>query len=97
MRADVFLVDAGLAATRSQAQRLIAAGVQWRTTVLAPWIKVMDAMSDIRFATERISDMPVPNITSAPAFTAAGCPAWTYFCCGPRGRCQPAYGGLNLA
>ena len=40
MRADVFLVDAGLAATRSQAQRLIAAGVQWRTTVLAPWIKV---------------------------------------------------------
>ncbi len=40
MRADVFLVDAGLASTRSQAQRLIASGVQWRTTVLAPWIKV---------------------------------------------------------
>ncbi len=40
MRADVFLVEAGLAATRSQAQRLIASGVQWRTTVLAPWIKV---------------------------------------------------------
>ena len=40
MRADVFLVDAALASTRSQAQRLIAAGVQWRTTPLAPWTKV---------------------------------------------------------
>ena len=40
MRADVFLVETGLASTRTQAQRLIAAGVQWRTTSLAPWIKV---------------------------------------------------------
>ena len=53
---------------------------------LAPWMKVMDAMSDPRFATERLSDMPVPSIVTAPQFTAAGCPAWTYFCCGPRGR-----------
>ena len=30
MRADQLLVERGLAATRSQAQRLIAAGVQWR-------------------------------------------------------------------
>ena len=35
MRADVFLVDSGHAATRSQAQRLIAAGVEWR---LSPMI-----------------------------------------------------------
>lgn len=41
MRADVFLVEAGHAATRSQAQRLIAAGVQWRLTPLAPWKKVL--------------------------------------------------------
>ena len=40
MRADVFLVEAGHATTRSQAQRLIAAGVQWRTLSLAPWTKV---------------------------------------------------------
>ena len=40
MRADVFLVEAGHATTRSQAQRLIAAGVQWRTMPLAPWTKV---------------------------------------------------------
>jgi hypothetical protein len=53
---------------------------------LAPWMKVMDAMSDPRFATERLTDMPVPSIVTAPLFTKAGCPAWTYFCCGPRGR-----------
>jgi hypothetical protein len=53
---------------------------------LAPWMKVMDAMSDVHFATERLSDMPVPSIATAPAFSAAGCPAWAYFCCGPRER-----------
>ena len=37
MRADVFLVEAGYASTRSQAQRLIASGVEWRLTPLAPW------------------------------------------------------------
>jgi 23S rRNA (cytidine1920-2'-O)/16S rRNA (cytidine1409-2'-O)-methyltransferase len=40
MRADLFLVDHGHAATRSQAQRLIAAGVQWRAETDAPWKKV---------------------------------------------------------
>jgi hypothetical protein len=30
MRADQLLVERGLAASRSQAQRLIATGVQWR-------------------------------------------------------------------
>jgi len=53
---------------------------------LAPWIKVIDAMSDPRFATEKLTDMPVPSIVTAPLFTQANCPAWTYFCCGPRGR-----------
>ena len=44
MRADLFLVENGFATTRSQAQRLIAAGVQWRvmvdTEVDAPWKRV---------------------------------------------------------
>jgi hypothetical protein len=53
---------------------------------LAPWIKVMDAMSEPRFATAGLTDMPIPSIVTAPQFTAAGCPAWVYFCCGPRGR-----------
>lgn len=51
---------------------------------LAPWMEVMDAMSDPHFATERLSDMPIASIATAPAFTQAGCPAWAYFCCGPR-------------
>jgi hypothetical protein len=53
---------------------------------LAPWMKVIDAMSDPRYATEGLTDMPIPSIATAPLFTAAKCPAWVYFCCGPRGR-----------
>ena len=40
MRADVFLVESGHATTRSQAQRLITAGVEWRLSPLSPWQKV---------------------------------------------------------
>ena len=40
MRADLFLVEHGFATTRSQAQRLIAAGVQWRPEEGAAWKKV---------------------------------------------------------
>lgn len=47
MRADVFLVEFGHAATRSQAQRLIAAGVEWRLSPLSPWQKVAKNGDDI--------------------------------------------------
>ena len=47
MRADVFLVEGGHAATRSQAQRLIASGVEWRLTPLSPWNKVVKNGDDI--------------------------------------------------
>ena len=40
MRADLFLVEHGYAATRSQAQRLIASGAQWRVDVDGPWKKI---------------------------------------------------------
>ncbi len=45
MRADLFLVEHGFATTRSQAQRLIGSGVQWRAVVdeaevAAPWKRV---------------------------------------------------------
>lgn len=40
MRADVFLVEHGHATTRSQAQRLIASGVQWRLAPTLPWCHV---------------------------------------------------------
>lgn len=53
---------------------------------VAPWMEVIDAMSDVRFATEKLTDMPVPSITSAAAFKSAGCPSWVYFCCGPRDK-----------
>ncbi|SFD43808.1 TlyA family RNA methyltransferase [Paracidovorax konjaci] len=47
MRADVFLVESGQAATRSQAQRLVAAGVQWRFAPSMPWHKVSKNGDDI--------------------------------------------------
>ncbi|MBC7548666.1 MAG: TlyA family RNA methyltransferase [Polaromonas sp.] len=40
MRADLFLVEHGFATTRSQAQRLIGCGVQWRAELDAPWKRV---------------------------------------------------------
>ena len=40
MRADLFLVDHGFATTRSQAQRLIACGVQWRVEEALAWKRV---------------------------------------------------------
>ena len=52
MRADVFLVDHGHASTRSQAQRLIASGVEWRLTPLAPWKKVVKNGDDIPVGAE---------------------------------------------
>ena len=47
MRADVFLVEGGHATTRSQAQRLIAAGVQWRLAPTLPWNAVAKNGDDI--------------------------------------------------
>jgi len=53
---------------------------------LAPWMKVMDALSDIAFAQEGLTDVPIPSLTVAPTFIKEGYPAWAYFCGGPRGR-----------
>ncbi len=53
---------------------------------LAPWMKVMDALSDIRFARAGLTDVPIPITATAPDFVREGLPAWVYFCCGPRGR-----------
>jgi hypothetical protein len=53
---------------------------------LAPWMKVMDALSDIRFAREGLVDVPVPSIATTRQFVEEGIPCWTYFCCGPRGK-----------
>jgi hypothetical protein len=53
---------------------------------LAPWMQVMDALTDIDFARAELTDIPIPLLTTAPAFVDAGFPAWAYFCCVPRGR-----------
>jgi len=53
---------------------------------LAPWMRLMDALSEINFAREGLTDIPVPIINNAPQFIQEGFPAWAYFCCGPRGH-----------
>lgn len=53
---------------------------------VAPWMSVMDALSELRYGTEGLTDMPVPSISVTKSFVDAGIPCWTYFCCGPRGR-----------
>ena len=53
---------------------------------LAPWMRLMDAVSDVEFAREKLTDLPVAIIETAPNFIKEGIPAWCYFCCGPRGR-----------
>jgi hypothetical protein len=53
---------------------------------LAPWMKVADALSDIRYGIEGLTDIPIPSISAASEYNKAGIPAWTYFCCGPRGK-----------
>ena len=57
MRADLFLVEHGFATTRSQAQRLINSGVQWRVQVdevevAAPWKRVAKNGDEIPDAAE---------------------------------------------
>src|SRR5579872_745867 len=53
---------------------------------LAPWMKVADALSDIHYGREGLTDIPIPVLSTAHEYAEAGISAWTYFCCGPRGR-----------
>ena len=53
---------------------------------LAPWIKVMDALSEIEYGRGGLTDMPVPSIRVTKQYHEEGIPSWTYFCCGPRGK-----------
>jgi len=52
---------------------------------LAPWMKVMDALTEIEFAEQQLTDMPIPSITTALDFNKADLASWCYYCCGPRG------------
>ncbi len=52
---------------------------------IAPWMKTMDALTDITYARQKITDLPVPSITTALSFIAEDLDCWCYYCCGPRG------------
>ncbi|MBC7237774.1 MAG: DUF4091 domain-containing protein [Chloroflexi bacterium] len=53
---------------------------------LAPWMSVMDALSDIEYARQGLVNMPVPSIRTALQFVEEGIPCWCYYCCSPRGE-----------
>jgi len=52
---------------------------------LAPWMKVMDALSDIEYGKQGLTDIPIPLVSSAQAYIDAKIPHWVYYCCGPTG------------
>lgn len=53
---------------------------------LAPWMKVMDALTEIEYGRQGLTDTPIPSIKTARQFYEEGIPSWAYYCCGPRGR-----------
>jgi len=53
---------------------------------LAPWMKVMDALSEIDFGRQKLTDMPVPSIHTALEFVNEDIESWCYYCCYPRGE-----------
>lgn len=52
---------------------------------LAPWMKVMDALSEIQYGKEHLTDTPIPLVSAAQAYIDAGIPHWVYYCGVPRG------------
>ena len=53
---------------------------------IAPWMKTNDAVSDITYGKQGITDIPVPTIRMVNEYIEAGIDCFTYYCCGPRGR-----------
>lgn len=51
---------------------------------LAPWMKVMDALSEVRYGKAGLTDIPILN--SAQDYIDAGIPHWVYYCTAPRGH-----------
>ncbi|MBP5638498.1 MAG: DUF4091 domain-containing protein [Victivallales bacterium] len=52
---------------------------------IAPWMKTMDALSEIEYGRSHLTDMPVPSITIACDYAKENITSWCYYCCGPRG------------
>ncbi|HEX6960733.1 MAG TPA: DUF4091 domain-containing protein, partial [Lacipirellula sp.] len=53
---------------------------------LAPWMKVMDALSDIEYGKQGLTDTPIPIVSAAQAYIEADIPHWVYYCCSPSGK-----------
>jgi hypothetical protein len=49
-------------------------------------MKVMDALSDIRYGKEGLTDIPIPVVSAAQAYIDARIPHWVYYCCNPKGQ-----------
>jgi len=52
---------------------------------IAPWMKVLDALSEVRYGKTGLTDYPVPDISAAQGYINEKIPHWVYYCCGPRG------------
>jgi hypothetical protein len=48
-------------------------------------MKVMDALSDIRYGRQGLTDIPVPQLGSAHKYIKENIPHWVYYCCEPTG------------
>lgn len=53
---------------------------------IAPWMNIMDAMSDVQFAKTGLVDIPIPSEAFLKDFLKTGVPCWVYYCCSPRGK-----------
>jgi hypothetical protein len=51
----------------------------------APWMKVMDALSDIEYGRQHLTDIPIPMVSAAQPYIDEKIPHWVYYCCGPQG------------
>lgn len=68
-----------------EAQRATYGAARALLRELAPWMRVMDALTEIAFAREGLTDVPIPSIAVAPQFAQEGISSWCYYCCEPRG------------
>ncbi len=53
---------------------------------LAPWMKTMDAVSEIDYGKDGLTDIPIPQLGTAMDYVNQGIHCFTYFCCHPRNR-----------
>jgi hypothetical protein len=53
---------------------------------LASWMKVTDALSQIEFGRQKLTDHPIPIINTALDFIKENISCSCYFCCWPRGK-----------